>query len=256
MALWTRLTTTWPRRASSPRTVGRSGSASVTSVTPLRSANGRRRSAEAAARLGDIHVVPEAEPRAALDPGEVQHLVDHLDDVARLDLDERDALAHPGRDGGDLRLPGEGLREQRDGGQRRAQLVAQVVDELGADLLEPAQLRDVLQDHDEVGRGDPVRAHDERARLARSRCGAPRVAAAADGHGVERRLDADVKERLHDAPARQASGDAEQGMGPLVRGGDPVIVADVQHADRQQVERGTVWRGPDADGPVDRCRPR
>ena len=184
-----------------------------------------------------VHVIPEAQLGAALHPGEVQHLVDHLGDVARLHLDQRDALAHPGRDVGDLGLAGEGLGKQRDGGQRRAQLVPQVVDELRADLLETAQLGDVLEDQDEVVRGQAMGADDERARLR----GAGAVLhgrGAADGHRVERRLDAHVQERLHDAPARQAPGDAEQGVGPLVRGGDPVIVADVQDADRQQVERG------------------
>ena len=133
----------------------------------------------------EVHVIPETQLGAALHPGEVQHLVDHLGDVARLHLDQGDALAHPGRDVGDLGLPGEGLGEQGDGRQRRAQLVPQVVDELRADLLETAQLGDVVQDQDEVGRGQSMRAHHERARL-RGPGAVLHGRGAADGHRVER----------------------------------------------------------------------
>ncbi len=187
--------------------------------------------------LREVHVVPEVELGAALHPREVQHLVDHLRDVARLHLDQRDSLAHPGGHGGHLGLAGEGLGEQRDRGQRRPELVAQVVDELRADLLEPAKLRDILENHDEVGRSQPMRAHDEGAWL-RGPGTVLHGGGAADGHGVERGLHANVQERLHDAPARQAPRDAEQGVGTLVGGGDPVIGADLKDADRQQVQGG------------------
>ena len=47
-----------------------------------------------------------------------------------------------------LRVPGERLGKQADRGQRRAQLVAEVVDELGPDLLQAAELGGVLE-HDD-----------------------------------------------------------------------------------------------------------
>ena len=172
-ALWTRLTTTWPRRASSPRTVGRSGLGldHERHAVPLREqaeALGGRRGEPA-----EVDVVLEAELRAALDPGEVQHLVDHLGEVPGLLLDAGDAVAHPRGHVGGLGLAGERLREERDGGQRRPELVAQVVDELGPDLLEAAELGDVLEDHDEVVRGEAV-ARGRGGRAARrSRRGAP-----------------------------------------------------------------------------------
>ena len=102
IALWTRLTNTWPRRASSPRTVGTPGSGATTSVTPLRSANRRSRSTEPSASGTRSTSSREHELAAALDPREVEQLVDHLDEVAGLDLDLRDPLAHPRRDVADF----------------------------------------------------------------------------------------------------------------------------------------------------------
>ena len=107
---------------------------------------------QALGRIGcdptDVDDVDGAERPAALDPRQVEQLVDHLHEVAGLDLDLVDPVAHPGGHGiaGRLGLPGQRLGEQADGGQRRPELVREVVDELGPDLLEPAQLGDVLQD--------------------------------------------------------------------------------------------------------------
>ena len=102
----------------------------------------------------DVEQVDDAEGAAALDPRQVEQLVDHLDEVAGLDLDLVDPVAHPGRDGvaGRLGLAGQRLGQQADRRQRRPQLVRQVVDELGADLLEPAQLGDVLDDEPQAAR--------------------------------------------------------------------------------------------------------
>ena len=97
-----------------------------------------------ARRPAQVDVVEQDERAAALDPGEVEQLVDHLDEVAGLDLD----LARSGRASsagtavaGGLGVAGQRLGEQADRRERRPQLVRQVVDELGPDLLEAAQLR-------------------------------------------------------------------------------------------------------------------
>ena len=67
----------------------------------------------------------------------------------------RDAVA------GGLGVAGQRLREQADGRQRRPQLVREVVDELGPDLLEAAQLRDVLEDDPDAADRRPPRPDDE-----------------------------------------------------------------------------------------------
>ena len=93
----------------------------------------------------EVDVLERAEAAAALDPREVEQLADHLDEVAGLDLDLGDPVAHLGRQGvADLvGLAGQRLGEQAHGRQRGAQLVGEVVDELGPDALEPAEFRDV-----------------------------------------------------------------------------------------------------------------
>ena len=165
-ALWTRLTRTWPSRSSSPRTGGTCGATSTTSRSPCRSANSRSRSAAVRRDPAEVDVVEQDERPAALDPGEVEQLVDHLDEVAGLDLDLADPVAHPRRDrvAGGLGVAGERLGQQADGRERRPQLVRQVVDELGPDLLEPAQLGDVLEDDpDAVERRAPRPDDEDRA---------------------------------------------------------------------------------------------
>ena len=133
-------------------------------------------------------VVEHASVPAALDPGQVEQLVDHLDEVAGLDLD----LARSGRASG----PGprrprpsasreQGLGEQADGRQRRPQLVRQVVDELGPDALEPAQLGDVLDDQpDAAVDGDRrARTSERRPVGAGERGSSPADAVRAGGPG-------------------------------------------------------------------------
>ena len=142
---------------------------------------------------------------AALDPRQVEELVDHLDEVARLDLDLADPVAHPRRDrlAGGVGLAGERLGEQADGRERGAQLVRQVVDELGPDALEPAQLGDVLQDQPAATGG---------ARRARTRSVGPSASArvsSPDAAPVSLAVRATprsgVDERLDRAPADRAS---------------------------------------------------
>ena len=114
----------------------------------------------------EVDVLVHAELRAALDPGEVEELVDHLDEVARLHLHLRDPLLHPLRDVGALGVACEGLGEQAHRRQRRPQLVAQVVDELRPDLLESAELGHVLEDDVDRAAGVAPRPHEDCPRLA------------------------------------------------------------------------------------------
>jgi hypothetical protein len=86
--------------------------------------------------------------------------------VAGLDLDLRDPFAHLGRDAvpGRLGVAGERLGQQADRRERRPELVREVVDELGPDLLQPSELRDVLEDDpDTASRRRPGPDHDDRA---------------------------------------------------------------------------------------------
>ena len=110
-----------------------------------------------------VDVVEQDEGPTALDPGEVEQLVDHLDEVPGLDLDLHHPLAHLRRHGvpRELGVPGERLREQAHRRQRSPQLVRQVVDELGPDLLEAAELRDVLENDPETVRWGAPGPHDE-----------------------------------------------------------------------------------------------
>ncbi len=75
--------------------------------------------------------------------------------MTRLDFDLRDAVAHLGRDGvpDAFCLALERLRKQAHGRERRAELVRQVVDEFGADALQPAELGDILEDQPEAAVG-------------------------------------------------------------------------------------------------------
>ena len=95
----------------------------------------------------EIDLVEHHQRTARLDPRQVEQLLDHLDEVIGLDLDLADPVAHPRRDGlaGPVGLADERLGQQAHRGQRRPQLVRQVVDELGPDALQPAQLGDVLE---------------------------------------------------------------------------------------------------------------
>ena len=151
-ALWSRLTSTWPRRASSPRMLGRSSGTSTRSVTPWRSANSRRRSVDCGREPARGRRRRQRElDVTALDPRQVEQLVDHLDEVARLDVDLADPVAHLGGTRRRRAPPrGQGLGQQAHRRERRPQLVRQVVDELRPDPLEPAQLGDVIEHEPEA----------------------------------------------------------------------------------------------------------
>ena len=191
----------------------------------------------------EIDVVRQRQLAAALDPGEVEELADHLDEVPGLDLDLRDPLAHPRRHVARGGLARQRLGEQAHRRQRRPELVAQVVDELGPDLLEAAQLRGVLED-DEDGRWiGAMRAHHEDPRLA---VADPELAAgrAADRDAVDQLLRLRVEERLHDRAADEVPGlRAQQRVGALVGALDPAVGVEVQDPDREECLEG-------ADGAV------
>ena len=71
-----------------------------------------------------VDILGHRERCAGLDPRQVEQLVDHLHEMAHLDLDLADPVAHLRRHVGGLGLPGERLREQAHGRQRRPKLVA------------------------------------------------------------------------------------------------------------------------------------
>ena len=110
----------------------------------------------------EVDVVHEDEPATAFDTAQFEQLIDHLDEVAGLDLDLADPVAHPRRDRltGGCGVAAERLGEKAHGRQRRPQLVRQVVDELGTDLLEATKLGYVLEDDPDAA----IRAPDERGR--------------------------------------------------------------------------------------------
>ena len=184
-ALWTRLTNTWPRRASSPRTCGRSGSTS----THERDAPGARRTAAGAptddvGERAEVDVVLEAQ--LGLPPSIRARSSSSLticDEVAGLHLDLGDPLLIRAGTSARLGVTGERLGEEAHRRERRPQLVAEVVDELGPDLLQAPQLRDVLEDDTKSAGGVAVRADDHEPR--RSPC--PTRASAASSRRLERR---------------------------------------------------------------------
>jgi hypothetical protein len=69
----------------------------------------------------EVHVVQQDKRAATLDSSEVEELVDHLHEMARLDLDLRDAVAHLRRQAftGRFRFAGQRLREEADRRQGR-----------------------------------------------------------------------------------------------------------------------------------------
>ncbi len=175
-----------------------------------------------------------------LDAGQVEQLADHLDEMPGLDLDVVDPFAHPPRDGitRRLRFASERLGQQADGGERGAELVRQVVDELGPDLLEAPQLRDVLEHEPDGPRRHPASADRQL-----------RTVGAGDGHlagGGARRtrpdrdgLDPGVEEDLDQRPADQrARGTVEEDVGGRVRLGDAQAIADDQDSLREGAEEG------------------
>ena len=155
----------------------------------------------------EVDRIEQRHRTTGLDPGEVEQLVDHLDQVVRLDLDLGDPVAHPGRQrlAGLVRLADERLGQQADGGQRGPQLVRQVVDELRPDSLQAAQLGDVLHDQpDAADRGAAGPDNERRAIRVAQRAFAVGCARLARrlGDPFDRRVD----ERLDRRSANQAAG--------------------------------------------------
>ena len=140
-----------------------SSPASTMRLTPCRSANSRRRSAECGREPAEVDVVHEDEPATAFDTAQFEQLIDHLDEVAGLHLDLADPVAHLRRDrlARGCGVAAERLGEKAHGRQGRPQLMGQVVDELGTDLLEAAKLGYVLEDDPDAAIERPTSAgHD------------------------------------------------------------------------------------------------
>ena len=124
------------------------------------------RLADALGRLGHDEVDEHRLPRRrllVLDPGEVEKVVDDPADPERLGVDPvRQTLGHLR-----LVLDEERLGEEADGPHGRLQLVADVGDEVAADVLEAPALGDVVDDGDDpegaLAVVDALCAHDKRA---------------------------------------------------------------------------------------------
>ena len=86
-ALCSRFTRTWPSRSSSPRTYGRSRRDIRLEADPLAVGEGPQPLDRAFDHLADAHVRKVQLGGAAFDAREVEQLVDHLDQVAGLDID-------------------------------------------------------------------------------------------------------------------------------------------------------------------------
>ena len=227
-ALWSRLTKTCPSRCSSPWTGGDGGRHIDHEGDPLAIGEQPQPLDRFGRDLSEVEQVEDAERAAALDPRQVEQLVDHLDEVARLDLDLADPIAHPGRDAvaGGLGFAVQRLGEKADRGQRGPQLVRQVVDELRPDLLEPAQLGDVLHhDPQPAARCAPGTQHELRS------VGPGDGDLAGRGPDLEGRvgdgLDLGVDEGLDERPAEERPGRlVEQRVSGRVGADDPGPVID------------------------------
>ena len=232
---------TWPSRSGSPRT----GRHRRRDVHAQRHALAVGEQAQALGRLDrgarQIDVLERPEAAAALDPGQVQQLADHLDEVAGLDLDLADPVAHLGRQGVAhlVGLAGQGLGQQADGRERRAQLVRQVVDELGPDALEPAELRDVGQEQRRAA-ARARRSPGSRASARRRRRSATSpTASPVDDRLVRDRLGRRVQEDLDEAPADEVpGGSAGQGVGGRIGPQDVQVRADIEEPLVQRVGQG------------------
>ena len=152
----------------------------------------------------EIEVVDEREARAALDPREIHDLADHLDEVAGLDLDLGDPVAHLRRDrlAGRVGVAAEGLGQQADSRQRRPQLVRQVVDELGPDLLKPAELADVREHEPHAARRRTPGADEQRRAVGAAQADLAGRVALVEGRPGER-LDLRIEEHLQEVEAQQ-----------------------------------------------------
>ena len=170
-----------------------------------------------------------------LDAGQVEQVVDDAADAEGLVVDAAgQALCHLG-----VGLRDQGLGQQAQGAHRRLELVADVRDEVAADLLEPAALRDVLDQRDHAERAAAV------VDLAR-----PHLQCA-PGRPVEveralgRSLVPGVLQDLGDGLGGQGVTVAadHQGVGAAVAVDHGAVLVAEHHALREGVERA-----PQADG--------
>ena len=152
----------------------------------------------------EIEIVDEREACAALDPREIHDLADHLDEVAGLDLDLGDPVAHLRGDrlAGRVCVAAEGLGQQPDRRQRRPQLVRQVVDELGPDLLKPAELADVREHEPYAARGRTPGADEQRRTVGAAQADLAGGVALLECRPGER-LDLRIEEHLQEVQAQQ-----------------------------------------------------
>ena len=227
---------TWPRR---PRPRGPAGGRRATSTrssTPWRSANKRSRSA-VGRQPREVDAVDELERAAALDARQVEQLVDHLDEVAGLDLDLADPVAHPiGIAIFELAgLARQRLGQQADRRERRPELVRQVVDELRPDPLEPAQLGDVLEEQPRAARRRASTREDDQGRPV----GARGLDLGPRGADVDRRRGRSPRRSCRGTPPAP-SADQRPRRAPEERMGDRVGLDDL--------ESGPTVMTPRADG--------
>ena len=176
-------------------------------------------------------------PRGGKVLGEIEELIHHLDEMTRLDLDLADPVAHLRRHAlaGRLRVPGERLGQEADRRERRPQLMGQVVDELPPDLLQPAELRHVLEDDPHPADRGAAGADDEDRALGAAQ---PELAGRPAGlaSAVDQLLDARVDERLQRRSAAEAPGrPTEQDVGGGVRQLDGSVVVQPDDADSHEV---------------------
>ena len=182
-----------------------------------------------------VNVVVAHRRVALLDLGQVEQLVDHLHEMARLDIDLGDRLAHARRQLRALCLEHQRLGQQAHRAQRRAQLVRQVAHELGPDAAQPDQLRNISQgEPDAAVIGLPHVQRKGFGRLAGKHVLARRVAVAPCLGGEL--LDAVIQERLEHALADEATRPpAEQVCGGSIGRVDRPRGADADKADAQLI---------------------
>ena len=181
-ALWTRLAKTWPSREASPRMSGQVGLDLDLEADPLAFGEGP----QALDRFG--RHAPHVRRRrggAARPPLSIRARSSSSDTIWAMLPVSTSSLAIRSRIFGAARrrrprvgVAGERLGQEADRRDRRSQLVRQVVDELGPDPLQPAELGDVLEDEPDAEdrraagadhEGRPVRLAERRPRPTPSR---------------------------------------------------------------------------------------
>ncbi len=190
-----------------------------------------------ARNTSQINVVEQDERTATLDPGEIEQLVDHLDEVTGLDFDLADPVAHAGRDAvaGGLGLAGEGLRQEADRRERGSQLVRQVVDELGPDLLEAAELGHVFEDDPHSTHRRAPRPDDQDWAIGTAQPILPRRRSTVAGRG-DHLPDSRIDKCFQDGPTAERAGcSAEQEVGSRIGEIHRAVLSQTNDPDAHQV---------------------